>query len=146
MRMRWIVCLMSMLLSGCGLIHQSMDVLSYKTAQALSDHKERKRNAKCAREAWKSEKKNLGALGESVDYADGFHEGFTELMFWGGNGEPPPMPPPKYRTYEYQSPQGYQAIQNWFAGYRHGAGFAMERRFRDWVTGPSYMSFVSQQP
>ena len=35
-----------------------------------------------------------------------------------------PQPPSKYRELQYQSPMGYLAIEQWYAGYQHGAAAA----------------------
>jgi hypothetical protein len=79
-----------------------------------------------------------GAPGKpSEDYAHGFKAGFAEFLFRGGDGEPPLMPPLRYRDIRYQNERGYSAVQDWFAGYRHGSTLAHDSGARKWITGPS---------
>src|SRR5207237_1248141 len=75
--------------------------------------------------------------------AVGFKEGFAEFLYQGGDGEPPPLPPQKYRSIRYQTPEGYQAVEAWFAGYRHGAAEARKSGQRELVTGPSALRVPS---
>ena len=56
---------------------------------------------------------------------------------FGGCGEPPPVPPRRYWKNAYQTPQGHQAIQDWFAGFRNGASDAEASGWRHFATVPS---------
>src|SRR5207247_1041528 len=102
----------------------------------LEEHAERARNRKWADDAWKT----IGSAPEgcpySVDHAQGFKDGFAEYLYEGGSGEPPPLPPRRYWSMSYQTPQGYQAVEDWFAGFRHGAWLARQGDYRKWVTVP----------
>src|SRR5204862_7194415 len=60
----------------------------------------------------------------SADYERGYKDGFTDYLDFGGCGAPPPVPPRRYWKNAYQTPQRHQAIQDWFAGFRHGASDA----------------------
>jgi hypothetical protein len=115
-----------------------------EVCQAVEDHAERQRNKKWAAAAWRDV--HAQAPGLSADYGAGFREGFAQYLYQGGNGEPPLLPPPHYRKLRYQTPEGYQAIADWFAGYRHGAAVAHDGGFRQWVTGPSSLSAAPQLP
>ena len=90
-----------------------------------------------AEAAWQDVRRTHPAASYSEDYVRGFKDGFEHYLYWGGNGEPPPVPPRRYRTVTYQTPEGYRAIEHWFAGFRHGASAAQESGYRQWVTGPS---------
>jgi len=68
-------------------------------------------------------------------YAQGFKVGFADYLYSGAE-EPPLVAPSPYRRLSYQSPEGYQAIKDWFAGYRHGIAMAKETGSRRWITGP----------
>src|SRR5262245_2864118 len=57
----------------------------------------------------------------SVDYQDGFVDGFVDYLEAGGTGEPPMLPPRRYWRASFQSPAGHQAAEQWFEGFRHGA-------------------------
>jgi hypothetical protein len=127
---------------GCGLAGTACRVLTDNFCEAVSDCRERARNDRWADEAWRAAARDA-TCPLSKDYEDGFHEGFTEHLYRGGNGEPPPVPPNRYRALGYETPEGYAAITNWFAGYRHGARVAERGGYRRLVTGPSSLSAAS---
>jgi hypothetical protein len=128
---------------GCKLGTTAHDV-SARVHQSVEDRAEQRRNAQWASQAWNAECQAHPGWTWSEDHACGFRDGFEEYLWHGGNGEPPPLPPVKYRAVQYQTPQGYQAIEEWFAGYRHGAAVAHQGGYRNLVTGPS--SLHGQQP
>jgi hypothetical protein len=72
----------------------------------------------------------------SRDYARGFLKGFEDYVYAGGNGLPPPVPPPRYWGIYYQTPEGHQAIEDWFAGFRHGTEAARDSGYREQVLVP----------
>lgn len=125
--------------SGCGLIRTGTSVVTHKTWEALEDCAEKQRNEKWAKLAWKEVTAACGEAAFSKHYAHGFKDGFASFLYRGGDGEPPPVAPFEYRKLQYQTPQGYQAALDWFAGYRHGAAYARDGGFRELVTGPSAM-------
>jgi hypothetical protein len=102
--------------------------------RTVDECRERRRNRQWAEEAWAAVAPNCD---HSPDYAEGFKEGFADYLYRGGSGEPPLMAPPHYRGTRYQTPEGYRAIQDWFAGYRRGAADAHARGLRQWIVGPS---------
>jgi hypothetical protein len=122
---------------GCGLCQTATRVVVNRVRQSLQDCAELCRDRKWANEAWQKACAPEAGHSFSDDYARGFKDGFQEYVCRGGNGEPPPLPPPDYRALRYQTPEGYHAIEDWFAGYRHGAAAAREGGYRNWVTGPS---------
>jgi hypothetical protein len=119
------------------LAEQGVHNVAYKIQQHLQEHAEQSRNRKWADEAWQTTCGEHPDLALDEDHAEGFRCGFLEYVWRGGNGEPPPLPPLKYRAVRYQTPAGYRAIESWFAGYRHGAEVAHQGGYRDLVTGPS---------
>jgi len=128
---------LSALNTGCALVGQGVDNVVFKAKESLEDCLERVRNRWWAKAAWDDVRNAHPEIKYSGDYADGFQEGFAEYLYAGGTGEPPPLPPRGYRTIHYQTPQGYQAIEEWFAGFRDGAAAARASGDRQWVTGPS---------
>jgi hypothetical protein len=123
-----------LLCPGC-MFGEATHVLSSRVHQAVEGCAERRRNAQWAEEAWVAVVRCAGP-GLSEDYARGFKNGFADFLYFG-RGEPPPLPPEHYRGLKYQTPQGYRAIEDWFAGYRHGAAAAAQSGKRELVTGPS---------
>jgi hypothetical protein len=67
----------------------------------------------------------------SEHYAWGFRDGFAELVYAGGNGEPPAAPPRTLWRAGWRTGPGKQAADDWFAGYRHGATIAREGGYRE---------------
>jgi hypothetical protein len=121
-------------ISGCNVLTTGVHVLTYSTEECFEECAEQHRNRKWAEDAMRMQDPNETW---SCDYAAGFKAGFAEFLWRGGNGEPPPLPPLKYRALSYQTAAGYHAIEEWFDGYREGAKAAYEGGYRDLVTGPS---------
>lgn len=72
----------------------------------------------------------------SVHYGRGFVDGFADFVYAGGTGEPPAVPPWRYRKAVYETPEGVQAVEDWFAGFRHGAAAAQASGLRSLVIVP----------
>lgn len=69
----------------------------------------------------------------SADQACGFEDGFVDYVMYGGVGNPPSLPPRRYWRAKYQNGSGYQAIQDWYSGFRQGAAVAQASGYRDCV-------------
>src|SRR5262245_28925346 len=48
----------------------------------------------------------------------------------------PPVPPNRYRRKRYMTPEGVAAVEDWYAGFRHGAATAMASGLRNLVVIP----------
>ena len=133
--MLWLlgICLLG---SGCSVVSTGTRVVSSRVRESLSEHAERSRNREWARAAWQAVLAANPCATFSGDYEKGFEAGYTEHLY-RGTTQPPPLPPDSYRGARHQTPQGYQAILAWFAGFRHGVAEAQARGHRDIVTGPS---------
>jgi len=131
------VCLLG---QGCGPIALATRSLVIEPIHyCLTTHNilEMHRNYKLAEESWETITNAAPGHVYSSDYADGFKEGFADYLYAGGTGEPPPLPPRHYWRSKYETPQGHQAIEDWFDGYRHGVAMAQQSGYRQWVTIPS---------
>ena len=122
----WGVAALSLSGSGCALLSDGASVTAYRVKESVADCRESARNRKWAEQAWANVGRANPDARFSAGYADGFEAGFTNYLYRGGNGDPPPLPPRQYRGVKYQTPQGYRAIEDWFEGYRHGTGTARE--------------------
>jgi hypothetical protein len=129
-----LVIALGLLSPGCAVIQDGVRVVSTDLQDGVVDTRERHRNRKLAEAAWK-EIAGTDACKYSADHGQGFVEGFADYLFWGKE-EPPVVPPARYRGFRYQTPQGYQASEDWFAGYRHGVAVAIASGYRRLVTGP----------
>jgi hypothetical protein len=86
--------------------------------------------------AWKEACQLAPEAAISRDYKDGFIEGYVDYLDAGGTGEPPAMPPFRYQLHHYQSVPGRLAVQDWFAGFRHGASLAKASGLREIILVP----------
>jgi hypothetical protein len=123
---------------GCTLMHTGARVVSSEFTECLDDACERVRNRKWAAAAW-DRVCTTEPQSHSDDYGRGFKDGFAEHLYHGGT-QPPLVAPARYRHIHYQTPEGYRAIEDWFAGYRHGVEVAAETGMRRWITGPSALA------
>ena len=89
------------------------------------------RNRQLADEAWYHFQSALPDCQYSDDFADGFVAGYADYLNNGGNGDPPAVPPFCYRTVKYQTPEGVEAINQWYAGWRHGTLMAKASGMRE---------------
>lgn len=74
-----------------------------------------------------------------------FREGFTQAyvdMAEGGNGTVPPIPPERYWKSKFRSAPGYARAEEWFAGYRTGAGMAEAEGLSQFNTVPTSAAHV----
>ncbi len=132
--------------AGCALVRDATSLMIFQVREASEDFGETVRNRKWAEHAWGEVLAANPQAGFSADYAQGFRDGFAHYLYWGGNGEPPALPPHRYRKLRYQTPQGYKAIEDWFAGFRHGAEVARQNGYRQWITGPSSLRAHAAPP
>jgi hypothetical protein len=94
------------------------------------------RNEALAWDAWKVVRREEGKHTYSRDYAQGFRNGFTDYLTFGGNGDAPPLPPYCYRTPQYETPEGRQAVEDWYTGFRRGVATAQASGLRETITLP----------
>lgn len=92
------------------------------------------RDRKLANAAWDQYAACNGGQAFSEDFADGFRDGYQDYLFAGGTGMPPPLPPRRYWKPKYETPRGYQAVEEWFAGFRQGAAAAQGSGLRQYIT------------
>jgi hypothetical protein len=104
-----------------------------------------RRHERLGRLAWDEMVRQYGCQ-FSDDYRDGFIDGFVDYLTYGGcaadcGGEEPmvpAVPPPYYRRAKAMSPQGLQASEEWFMGFRHGSSTALASGLRQLVVIPVF--------
>jgi hypothetical protein len=128
---------LSIACSGCALVQDACRNAWVNCSTPYEEHRETARNREWAEAALQTACAQGKLGGISEDFASGFKDGFVEYLFRGGEGLPPLVAPYRYRNIRYQNPQGYQAIQDWFTGFRVGAATARDSGARKWITGPS---------
>jgi hypothetical protein len=125
-----------LLAMGCSLYENAGRNIKVQTQQAIDACYETKREEALAKIAWEHQAHEADGHVYSKDYARGFKEGFADYLHSGGTGEPPTGPPEYYRTIHYQSDDGVHAVEDWFAGFRHGSRAAMDSGYRADVVVP----------
>lgn len=149
-RLAWLAAAILASCSGCSIIEAGAHTLVIEPLQycGVSDkYVSHLRHQRMASIAWDQLQSNNDERGFSEDFAQGFRDGFTDYLNAGGTGEPPPVPPRHYWKGKYQSLQGHQAIQDWYAGFRLGAEVAIESGWRDFIVIPTAsLSGVTQDP
>ena len=121
--------------AGCQLAADGTRGVCAELTRKTDEKREFRRNWQLACTVWEDE--HAHSAGCSADFAQGFKEGFVDYLDAGGTGQPPPLPPRRYLAFRYQTPDGYQAITDWFAGFRRGAAAAAESGYRKYVVIPS---------
>jgi hypothetical protein len=94
------------------------------------------RDHQLAEAAWEEVQHTEPAHAYSVHYARGFKDGFADYVYAGGAATAPVMPPRRYRKAVYETPEGHQAIEDWFAGFHRGALAAQASGYRDLIVLP----------
>jgi hypothetical protein len=120
------VVLLSLFGTSCSLVRDASCLTTVQMQESVEDFSESVRTRKWAEQAWKHVLENHPEAPDSEDYAEGFKDGYVNCFYRGANGEPPRLPPQRYRQASYRTPEGKQAIEDWFAGYRNGAWVARE--------------------
>jgi len=123
--------------SGCLLLTGARNLLVEPIAGYTLECLEAKRNEALAVAAWKSVVQEHPGVEFSVHYAEGFRQGFVDYLNAGGTGAPPPVPPRKYWGVRYETPEGHAAMQDWFAGFRHGSDVAAWSGYREFIVLPT---------
>lgn len=123
---------------GCSFEQNMRRNLIVSPLNTATDQADYHRNGRLAREAFMQMALTFKDQEFSCDYRRGFVDGFTDLLNFGGIGEPPPVPPPSYRFFGHMTPEGLAAAEDWKNGFRHGATTARASNLRDLVTVPVY--------
>lgn len=132
--------------SGCSMLHsgcQTLVVEPVKYCFHKDDHRTKVQSRRLAAATWTRIERASPPRTYSPDYELGFMDGFTDYIFAGGTGNPPPVPPRQYWKLRYQTPAGHLAVQDWYAGFRHGSMEAMAGGYREFVTVPPSVAGLS---
>jgi hypothetical protein len=122
--------------TGCGIVCYGSKNLIEAPLDQVSELGECCRNKHMADAAWSEFAKGDAEHVYSVHFARGFKDGYADFLYAGGTGQPPVAPPWRYRKVGYETPQGVQAIEDWFAGFRQGAYAAYANGYRQFVVVP----------
>lgn len=125
------------LAAGCHLASNGVSNVTYEAKLATAECVERCQYEKLAKASWESVRSTDNHDAFPKEYVQGFKDGFVDYLMFGGTGQPPYVPPRRFWGPRYRTPEGYQSIQDWFAGFRHGAAMAQQSGHRRWATVPT---------
>jgi hypothetical protein len=135
---RWLGTLaLCTLTTGCQLASNAIHNVCYETRLNTAEVQERCDYEKLAKASWETVRTTEACAEWSKDHEDGFIDGFVDYLQFGGPGQPPYVPPKRYWGPKYHTPDGYLAIEEWFAGFRHGVTAAEQSGYRQWAKVPS---------
>jgi hypothetical protein len=124
MAVLWLLAITTAMVSGgCTTLSGVRDYITYNDCQ--NDFVIGWRNRSWASQAWFMRRGQF----EGQPYIDHFGAGFRagyEDVAGGSNGCTPALPPRKYWTWKYQTPEGQGKTAAWYSGYPHGAKAAEE--------------------
>jgi hypothetical protein len=109
--------------SGCSALRGVRDYVHYN--DMMDDFAVGWRNHVWANQAWNERKHMFVEEPQLFDFGEGFRAGYRAVAS-GGNGCPPPLPPRKYWSWMYSSPEGQAKTAAWFAGFPYGAAASEE--------------------
>ena len=104
MRMAWVSAVLVILSGGCAVLQDA----HYSCRNAL--------RTECA---WLSAAPNRLLWIVPSDYGRGWKQGYYSMAM-GGAGKAPTLPPTRYWSPRYQSPEGQAAVADWYEGFQHG--------------------------
>ena len=104
--------------SGCSTLQGVRNYIAYNDTQ--NDFVIGWRNRVWAIQAWHMEREKYLDYPYLAEFGDGFRTGFRDVAS-GGTGCPPVVPPRKYWSWKYQSPEGQAKVAAWFEGFPIGA-------------------------
>ncbi len=132
--------------TGCTVTEmavQNLIVAPWQYPVWMEKRREQRRNERLAREAWSSWCGQHSGASFSKDYQRGFEEGYADFLYAGAQCDPPSLPPRDYWRSEYQTPDGYRAICDWYSGFRDGTTTAREGPHAPWMKLPTALAMTS---
>jgi hypothetical protein len=144
---RWAIAILCIHFTGCTVCENARRTVSIEP-HIFYWKKDKRRSlavySSWADQIWAEESQGCPQLAGRSEYAIGFRDGFVDYVYAGGTGEPPPVPPRHLWNVDFRSEEGHQRAEDWFAGYRHGAGIARDGGFRSLATIRSSILGIEQ--
>jgi hypothetical protein len=135
LRRSWI-CLPMLLLGGCSWIPYAARNVTGTPLTVVENTHFLLQAHRLARLAWQEVYAQHPDTKYSKAYVRGFKDGFCGFLKQDGTGDPPAVPPRLLRHPVLRTPEEQQAIEDWYAGYHHGAEVAHEQRWRELIVVP----------
>ncbi|MBM4000045.1 MAG: hypothetical protein FJ297_11005 [Planctomycetes bacterium] len=109
--------------SGCTAVQGVREYVAYN--DLTNDFVLTWRNGAWAGQSWQMHKHQFLDQPFLGSFAEGYRAGYVDVAS-GANGCTPALPPRKYWSWKYQTPEGQGKTAAWFAGYPFGAKAAEE--------------------
>ncbi len=125
---------------GCTVMYLAKRTIKYEPRDfdiSLDEAAACKQYMIWAEQEWGAYLDSAPDVSVSPSFEQGFREGFVDVVFAGGDGDPPPIPPRRFWKTMYRNPQGDQTIHDWTEGFRAGAGVARDKGYRRRALVPS---------
>ena len=122
--------------SGCLMAENTARNLFNEPTELLDNKKLSRQLRHESKAAWGEVCRQYPKRTFTVDYADGFTDGFVDHLESGGTAQPPAAPPVKYRRSRYMNVEGHARIQDYFCGFKYGCDVAAASGQRDLITVP----------
>jgi hypothetical protein len=105
-------------------------------ADCLDDHRSKVRAAELAEQGWINFYGEHPGASYTPDFERGFLDGYADFLYAGSPGLPPALPPKDYQRPRYQTPEGHQAILDWYEGFARGVAAAKASGLRQLMVIP----------
>jgi hypothetical protein len=122
--------------AGCAMYETVTRNVVRAALDSADDKFTRRRDRRWAEAAWDDWRRQNRGEPFSADYGSGFRDGYADTLDGGGRAVPPAVPPWRYRRPRYQTPAGYRAVEDWYAGFQDGAAAALAEGPRHPLTLP----------
>jgi hypothetical protein len=138
MNWRVVVCVLVPLTgsTGCTLARTAAKNLHNEPRLVFGDAKVKHRLRKLAGEALAECADRHPKKVFTYEFRDGFVDGFVDYLDSGGPCLPPAIPPYKYRSHKYLSPEGHAKVRDYFLGFKYGVDVAVATGWRPYLTIP----------
>jgi hypothetical protein len=139
MKSAWrIILVLALNCAGCSYLEHACRNLVAAPVDCIHDCMVDCRVRRIARQVWREVCEN-DQMPHSHAYAKGFEDGFVDYVEHNGTADAPAMPPAHLRNHSLHD--GPQEIEDWYAGFRHGASAARESGLRE-----KYLIPIGQPP
>ena len=123
-----------LLVSGCQVYHLKRKVLveePLRYSARFDTRKTQRLNSRIARIEFERMRASNPKTNFSEDFRDGFVEGFSDYLTYGGDGKPPLQPPRKYWRLNLRGPEEKMAVNDWYSGFTTGSNAAISSNLRE---------------
>jgi hypothetical protein len=123
-------------LAGCSWLPYAIDNTTNSVSNVVHEYRFQREIARLANEAWQEFSCKPANKDRPTEFEKGFKAGYVDYLDCNGNGSPPASPPPHLRCNVLRTPKQQQDVNDWFAGFRVGAEYALQSGIRERVVIP----------